>query len=87
MVITGIALACLFVAIVWTAAASVPIRRPAVQLSYLALMVAASVALVVWLVAGQRAPLALPLIIFGWGGAIALVRLVLLVIRSRTADR
>ncbi|MFD0787821.1 hypothetical protein ACFQZ8_28275, partial [Micromonospora azadirachtae] len=65
-------LACLVFAIAWTAGSAVPARWPGALPAYLVL----SVALTVWLVVDQDAPLAFALLIFGWGGTIAVVRLV-----------
>ncbi|MEV4810226.1 hypothetical protein [Micromonospora avicenniae] len=53
------------------------------MLAYLVL----SIALTAWLVIAQDAPLAFALLIFGWGGAVALVRLVALIVSWGTTRR
>ena len=76
-------LACLVFAIAWTAGSAIPARWPGALLGYLVL----SIALTAWLVIAQDAPLAFALLIFGWGGTIALVRLVALIVSWGTTRR
>ncbi|MER7442888.1 hypothetical protein [Micromonospora avicenniae] len=76
-------LACLAFAVVWTAGSAIPARWPGALLAYLVL----SIALTVWLIVDQDAPPAFAMLIFGWGGAIALVRLAALALAYATRGR